>query len=205
MATPAPSRLPHLQPSDWIAAAMARLSREGIDLVCVEVLARDLHVSKGSFYWHFKDRDDLLVRLLERWETAEMEWLAGEEPQSAGPDRDSGNAAARWARFVARSAEPERMRTEFGIRTWARRDERVAQRLAHLETRTARVVAGILRDIGFAPDAADVWSQVVLLVRLGWIDRAIRGGEVQNSSLGLSDLLSELVLAASARAASENR
>src|SRR5215831_6799564 len=205
MATPAPSRLSPLQPSDWIAVALARLSREGIDSVCVEVLARDLHVSIGSFYWHFKDRDDLLVRLLERWEAAEMEWLLGEEPEAAGSARESSNAAARWARFVARSAEPERMRTEFGIRTWARRDERVAQRLAHLETRTARVVAGILRDIGFAPETAELWSQIALLVRLGWIDRAIRSGEFQHVSLGLGDLLSELVLAASARAVSENR
>ena len=41
-----------------------RLARHGIESVRVEVLARDLGVSKGSFYWHFRDRSELLEKLL---------------------------------------------------------------------------------------------------------------------------------------------
>lgn len=35
----------------------------------VERLAATLHVTKGSFYWHFKDRRSLLEALLETWRT----------------------------------------------------------------------------------------------------------------------------------------
>ncbi len=52
----------------WIAAAGAALEAGGIDAVAVEPLAQRLGVTKGSFYWHFANRDALLQATLERWE-----------------------------------------------------------------------------------------------------------------------------------------
>ena len=118
MASPAPARALHLRPLDWIEAGFFRLSSEGIDAVRVEVLARDLGVSKGSFYWHFRDREDLLGRMLARWEEAEN--------SRQNDDADGASAATRWARFIEQTADPARLRTEAGVRAWARRDERVA-------------------------------------------------------------------------------
>lgn len=53
---------------DWILAATAALGQSGVDSVRVEALARRLKTSKGSFYWHFKDRPDLLEAVLALWE-----------------------------------------------------------------------------------------------------------------------------------------
>ena len=39
--------------SDWLRAARLALLHGGVEAVRVERLARDLHVTKGSFYWHF--------------------------------------------------------------------------------------------------------------------------------------------------------
>ena len=50
-----------------------RLAEHGVESVRVEVLARDLGVSKGSFYWHFRDRGELLEKLLARWEDGETQ------------------------------------------------------------------------------------------------------------------------------------
>lgn len=52
----------------WVLASLAALAEGGIDAVRVERLAKRLNVSKGSFYWHFSDRSDLLSALLDRWE-----------------------------------------------------------------------------------------------------------------------------------------
>ena len=52
----------------WLAAAVTALEQGGVDAVRVERLARALDVSKSGFYWHFKDRADLLLELLEYWE-----------------------------------------------------------------------------------------------------------------------------------------
>ena len=51
---------------NWIDFALQRLTEEGIDKVTITGLARELSVTKGSFYWHFKDRDDLLQAMLTR-------------------------------------------------------------------------------------------------------------------------------------------
>ncbi len=181
-----------LKPRDWIAAGLARLGTQGVDSVRVEVLARDLGISKGSFYWHFPDRSDLLEQMLSQWERGELDWLAPDQ------DGDEG-AASRWARLVNRTANPRRMQIELALREWARRDERVARRLALVEGRKAAFIAGVLREVGFQGSSAESWSEVVLLVSLGWLDRATRDPEFQLANRGLGDFLSELVLAASGR------
>jgi AcrR family transcriptional regulator len=196
MASPATARIGSLHPDDWIRAAQARLASQGVESVRVEVLARDLGVSKGSFYWHFRDRGELLDQLLVRWEDGELDWL----------NRDDGaGAPARWARFIERTASPERMRTEIALRAWARGDERVAMRVADIEKRKARLVADVLREIGFAQTAAEVSSEVVLLICLGWLDRATRDNQFQHASRSLRELLSDFILAASAGSPAPNR
>ena len=57
-----------LSREEWADAALAALARGGPSAVAVEPIARTLGVTKGSFYWHFKERDDLLVAALGRWE-----------------------------------------------------------------------------------------------------------------------------------------
>lgn len=169
-----------------------RLAQEGIDSVRVEVLCRDLGVSKGSFYWHFRDREDLLHALLMQWEKGEEEWLT--EAQSY-----ERSAAASWARLVERSAQPDRIRFEAAIRAWARQDDRVARRVAAVEKNQREHIARILREIGFAKRAAEEWSEMALIIYLGWLDRATRDPGFDRGSHTLGDFLSELILAASAR------
>jgi AcrR family transcriptional regulator len=196
MASSAPTRIVALQPDDWIRAAQARLAGHGVESVRVEVLARDLGVSKGSFYWHFRDRSELLEKLLARWEDGELEWLnAGEQ----------ASAATRWAKFIERASDPERMRIEVALRAWARGDERVATRVAAIEKRKTRQIADVLRNVGFTQAAADSGSEVVLLICLGWLDRATRDQQPQVASTGLSELLSDYILAASARSPGSER
>jgi AcrR family transcriptional regulator len=186
-----------LQPNDWIRAALTRLSQDGVDAVRVEALARDLAVSKGSFYWHFRDRQDLLDQTLAHWEQRELALL--------DPDAGSAGAATRWARIVQATADPSRIQLEASVRSWARRDERVARRVAAVELRKVSVMADVLQDIGFTRSAAQAWSEVALLLCLGWLDRATRYRQFQLSGRGLGDFLSELVLAASSRLPSAER
>ena len=57
-----------LGPSDWTEAALDALARGGLTAVAVEPLAKSLRATKGSFYWHFADRNALLAATLELWE-----------------------------------------------------------------------------------------------------------------------------------------
>jgi AcrR family transcriptional regulator len=53
--------------ADWVDAAWQTLGEAGVDGVRVESLARKLGVTKGSFYWHFKNRQYLIDALFDRW------------------------------------------------------------------------------------------------------------------------------------------
>jgi AcrR family transcriptional regulator len=57
-----------LTPDDWAQAALDAIARGGIDAVTVETIAGELGATKGSFYWHFRNRDALIQAALDRWE-----------------------------------------------------------------------------------------------------------------------------------------
>lgn len=68
-ATPArPRERRTLTRADWIGTAVEALARDGLRAVAVEPLAERLGATKGSFYWHFRDRNALLQAAVEHWE-----------------------------------------------------------------------------------------------------------------------------------------
>src|SRR5579864_8640183 len=69
---------PTLTSSDWVEGALQLISEAGLRAMTVEALATRLGVTKGSFYWHFKGRSELLADALRRWEQrATTEAIAG--------------------------------------------------------------------------------------------------------------------------------
>lgn len=56
-----------MERSDWIACGLKLLAEKGIDNVRVETLAARLGVTKGGFYWHFTNREALLIDMVESW------------------------------------------------------------------------------------------------------------------------------------------
>jgi len=86
-----------LTPADWEQAALTLIAEKGIAALRVEPLARRLGITKGSFYWHFPGRDELLVRALERWERQDRQHLKLSLKASSAP-------AERLADFVWRTS-----------------------------------------------------------------------------------------------------
>ncbi len=60
---------PRLSREAWVAAALEALTEGGVAAVAVEPLAVALGATKGSFYWHFRDRAELVGAALELWES----------------------------------------------------------------------------------------------------------------------------------------
>ena len=58
---------PNLSPTDWIKASFRALTSGGPQAIRAESIARALNVSKGSFYWHFKDVPALKQAMLDHW------------------------------------------------------------------------------------------------------------------------------------------
>ena len=51
----------------WLAKALEALESSGIEAVKIDRLAKGLGISRSGFYWHFKNRQDLLEHLLDYW------------------------------------------------------------------------------------------------------------------------------------------
>jgi len=66
--TPPPAEPGRLSRDDWALAALTEIGKLGHLAPSVEKLAQDLNVTKGSFYWHFKSREELVHAALTLWE-----------------------------------------------------------------------------------------------------------------------------------------
>lgn len=136
-----------LTPGTWIEAATEVLVDQGIDHVRVDLLAQRLGVTRGSFYWHFKDREDLLRRVLQAWRETATENLtarlesAHEDPLEQLRDVLSlpfrGRAAARAARI------------ELAIRAWARRDQMARFAVDEADSSRIGYIAQLFSALGF--------------------------------------------------------
>jgi len=64
-----------LERQDWVSEALQALAVGGLAALSVERLAGELGATKGSFYWHFKDRADLVEATLAEWERRDTDRL----------------------------------------------------------------------------------------------------------------------------------
>ncbi|MCF6263097.1 MAG: TetR/AcrR family transcriptional regulator [Xanthomonadales bacterium] len=67
MANPEKTEKGKLTASDWERGALELIAEQGINAVAVESLARRMGITKGSFYWHFPNRQALIEQSLLRW------------------------------------------------------------------------------------------------------------------------------------------
>ena len=70
-------RAPRLTADDWTSAALDAMAGGGVAAVAVEPLAARLGATKGSFYWHFANRDALIEAAVLRWEREHTEAVIG--------------------------------------------------------------------------------------------------------------------------------
>ncbi len=145
---------------DWIDAGLRALAEGGVEAVRVEALARALGVTKGSFYWHFRDRADLLQALMAEWETRRTEGVI------QGADAAGGNASARLLNVTRAAAEAD-ARLELGMRSWGAMDPLAAAAVARSDQRRLNYLAALFRELGFPTNDAARRARLVYLARLG--------------------------------------
>ena len=134
---------------DWSRAGLDRLAREGLDGVRVEVLAKDLGVTKGSFYWHFRDRQALLDSMLAQWA------LSATDEVIAAAERSGPDAERRLARLVEISTAGFDAPLELALRAWGRVDPKVGAEIEAVDGRRLATLRGLLKELGFEGAAAE--------------------------------------------------
>ena len=136
-----------LTPDQWVNAATELLVDSGIDAVRVDVVSKILQVTRGSFYWHFRDRDDLLQRVLEAWRKTTTEQIIERfERHRDAPEEllDQLISLPLRGRSAARAA-----RIELAIRAWARRDEMARRAVDEVDARRISYISQVFSALGF--------------------------------------------------------
>ena len=136
--------------TDWMRAARLALLHKGPNGVRVEPLARALGVTKGSFYWHFRDRADLLEALLAEWEAEAS--LLSDALGSSDPAADLRKILLEVERRTHASERGE-WPSDAAIFAWAAVDPAVAKRVNRGEV----IRMKLLRELTGRPDAADLF------------------------------------------------
>lgn len=136
----------------WIEAGFEEIARTGVEGVRVEVLAKNLGVTKGGFYRRFRDRAALLDGMLASWSQGR---IAAIEKQVS---LDGITARERLKALIALYSErmnTEGMAVELAIRQWARSDEAAAAAVASVDAARLKNVGNLYRATGLAAEEAD--------------------------------------------------
>jgi AcrR family transcriptional regulator len=140
------NRRRRLDRGQWIDAAIAVLAAQGAGALTVENVARHLGVSKGSFYHHFEDRQDLVGSVLANWAKEHTtEHLMGRFDHLTDPGK--------WLDAIV-NIGPSDAEANQAVRQWGLADSGVAAAVARVDAEIVEVIAGRLRACGVGPEDA---------------------------------------------------
>lgn len=147
-----------------MAAARDMLIEAGADQVKILPLAKRLGASRSSFYWFFKDREDLLSQLLDTWQRTNTANLVEHAEMPADTITQAVlNVFECWT--GERLYDPG---LDFAVRDWARRSDKVRQMVEQAdETRTAAFTAMFERH-GYVPRDAFIRARILYFMQVGY-------------------------------------
>lgn len=148
----------------WLEAGYRALIENGVDAVKIQPLAKQLKLSRTSFYWFFHDREALLSALLEGWEARTSAPLVA----AAGQYAESGAEAMLNVLSCFLSADFD-AKLEFAVRSWALQSADVASRIQAADTARMSALKDMLVRWGHAEHEADVRARTIYLVQIGYI------------------------------------
>jgi AcrR family transcriptional regulator len=161
---PAPSGNVKATRDDWLDLALSALAVEGVDHVTVLALSERLGVSRSSFYWYFRNRDELLDALLDRWDRLNTRSIVIQAEASAATVNEAVcNVFRCWVNPAIFSP-----RLDFAVREWARRSPHVRQALdASDRVRTEALKALFVR-FGYEDGDALARARVLYYTQIGY-------------------------------------
>jgi AcrR family transcriptional regulator len=146
---------------DWISAALQALADDGPSGVAVERLATRLGTTKGSFYWHFKDREELIAETLATWERDETDALI-EDMKAIG---DPGERLRFGIAMATEYEEAERPDVRL---LPSAQDPAIGEVIERVQRKRLAFIAQTFREAGFSPAESRVRARLAYSVVLGW-------------------------------------
>lgn len=152
-------------PEVWLQAAYDALLESGVEAVKILALAKRLRLSRTSFYWFFKDREELLGALIARWR-----------------DKNTGNLVKRTEAYAESLGEAMLnvfdcwldselfdSRFEFAVRSWALQSPDILAQVRQADQARIEALTRMFMRFGLSETSADVRARTTYLVQIGYI------------------------------------
>lgn len=152
-------------PEGWLDAAYDILLESGVDAVKIQALSARVKLTRTSFYWFFKDREELLAALVARWRDKNTGALVKQTQAYAESIAEAMlNVFDCWLDKTLFDSQ-----FEFAVRSWAIQSPEVeAEVRAADEVRLDALKRMFLR-FGYKDRSADVRARTLYLVQIGYI------------------------------------
>ena len=148
-----------LTAQDWIDFALTTLARESFDALKADVLARRIGVSRGSFYWHFRDLGTFHTGVIAQWRQLATEAII------AGLERHESREQ-RLDALLRRGFGHDAV-LEIRMRTWADNNAEAARVLKDIDRRRREYLERLLVEAGISPPLAATRAQLLYWTYLG--------------------------------------
>jgi AcrR family transcriptional regulator len=150
-----------LSREDWIEAALQALADDGPSGVAVERLAARLGTTKGSFYWHFKDREELITEALATWEREDTD-APIEEMRAIGDPVERLRIGTVMAIEYEEAERPD-------VRLLpSASDPVVGEVVKRVQRKRLDFLAQTFREAGFTPAESRLRARLAYSLALGW-------------------------------------
>jgi AcrR family transcriptional regulator len=141
---------------EWLARALEVLGKKGASELTVESLAQKLGVTKGSFYWHFKDRADFFRQLIEYWDEHFTQTVITEiSGLNVPPEK-------RLLELMRLVLSKRLDRLEMPVRAWAQQNPALAPLVRRVDRHRISFVRSLFLEMGFDEDEAEMRTRIFL-------------------------------------------
>ncbi len=153
-----------LTEGDWVNAATEILVKENVRGIRIDALCQKLGVTKGSFYWHFKTRAELLAAMLKSWQRRMTLNII------KNISREGGIGFERLKYLISLPRMPRSpafAQIEMSIRDWGRRVDLPRQAVQEVDHIRLEYFAELFRQEGFDDETARTRAYVAYCVMMG--------------------------------------
>ena len=151
----------HFDRGVWLEKALDVLFSHGIGQVKVEILARELNVTKGSFYWHFKNRDELLQGMVDWWRDNQLAFLEDLDDQRL--DNPTGLIKA----VINFTHHTDDSRHDVAMREFARFEQSAADAVAEIDQRRIDYLRTLFSAAGFDDAESSLRARALYFYQVG--------------------------------------
>ena len=149
----------------WLEAAYEALLESGVESVKILPLAKRLNLSRTSFYWFFRDREELLGALITRWREKNTGNLVKQSEAYAETLAEAMlNVFDCWVDTALFDAQ-----FEFAVRSWALQSPDILAEVQAADQTRMEAIARMFQRFGHDAGAADVRARTTYLVQIGYI------------------------------------